>query len=446
MKFRFECLWVRNQVSIGLAMVALAMAMASPKVSAEPPQSVEPLGEFTFPEIAIRTSVNTILPDAIDNDRHVKLGGLSDLWRAPSDPDGEFWIVTDRAPNGTATVDGQKRRTFPVPGFTPLILHARIDNASHELRLIRTIPIIGRSGKPVTGLPNLATSDAEGFNFEGTQLLPFNPNGLDTEGLVRVPDGTFWLAEEYRPSIVKVDAHGKVMRRFIPKGVKLDGTDYDVAAALPAVYAKRQDNRGFEGLAISEDGKTVFAGLQSPLENPDKKAAQKSRNTRILAFDTAQEQPTAEYVYQFDVAKDFEPDARPRDMKIGAMAVAGPNKMLVLERTNKVAKIYLVDFASATNILGSRHSEATGKAALENAGDLAQIGIAPLPKTLIADLSKLPNLPGKLEGLAIVDWQTLAVVNDNDFGFKGFDHDGNAISDGVKSRLVLIRLPQALAQ
>jgi hypothetical protein len=333
-----------------------------------------------------------------------------------------------------------------VPGFTPLILHARIDDASHELRLIETIPIVSRRGKPVTGLPNLATSDAEGFNFKGTQLLPFNPNGLDTEGLVRVPDGTFWLAEEYRPSIVKVDSHGKVIKRFIPAGVKLDGADYDVAAALPAIYAKREDNRGFEGLAISEDGKTLFAGLQSPLENPDKKAALRSRNTRILAFDAIAERPTAEYAYQFDAAEDFEPGARPHDMKIGAMAIAGPNKMLVLERTDKVAKIYLVDLAVATNILGSRHSEATGKASLENADDLAKIDVTPLPKTLIADLSKLPNIPDKLEGLAIVDRQTLAVVNDNDFGFKGFDHDGNAISDGVKSRLILIHLPQSLAR
>jgi hypothetical protein len=49
--------------------------------------------------------------------------------------------------------------------------------------------------------------------------------------------------------------------------------------------------------------------------------------------------------------------------------------------------------------------------------------IRPLTKTLIADFSKLHALPGKLEGLAIVDRQTIAVVNDNDFGFEGFNSD-----------------------
>src|SRR4051812_24636614 len=44
-------------------------------------------------------------------DRRILLGGFSDLWRAPTDPKGEFWIVTDRGPNATAEVDGKKRRT-----------------------------------------------------------------------------------------------------------------------------------------------------------------------------------------------------------------------------------------------------------------------------------------------------------------------------------------------
>ncbi len=313
------------------------------------------------------------------------------------------------------------------------------------MEILETIPMVGRSGKPITGLPNLRDHDLPGYDFAGQNRLAYNPSGMDTEGLVRAPDATFWISEEYGPSLAHLNSHGKVLKRFIPIGEQLDGADYDVAAVLPAIYNRRQDNRGFEGLAISSDRKTLFAGLQSPLENPNKKAAEASRNTRILAFSIADERPTAEYVYQFDLADDLEPGARPRDMKIGAMAVTAADKMLVLERTDKAARVYSVDLSKATNILDTK-SAAAGKDSIEKTDDLATIGIKPLPKTLVADLSKLDGIPEKLEGLAVVDRTTIAVVNDNDFGFKGFDNDGNAIPTGVKSKLIVIRLTQSLPQ
>ena len=42
-----------------------------------------------------------------------------------------------------------------------------------------------------------------------SELSP-NPHGLDTEGLVRTGDGTFWVVEEYGPSILKINRQGKV--------------------------------------------------------------------------------------------------------------------------------------------------------------------------------------------------------------------------------------------
>ena len=34
---------------------------------------------------------------------------------------------------------------------------------------------------------------------------------------------------------------------------------------LPAEYSDRRDNRGFEGIALSEDGRTLYAIMQNPL-------------------------------------------------------------------------------------------------------------------------------------------------------------------------------------
>jgi hypothetical protein len=114
---------------------------------------------YQFPPVAIRESQNAKLPGSVANDRKVLLGSVgSDLWRGANDAPGEFWIVTDRGPNGQIRVDGRNRRTFWVPEFNPTIVRVKVGNGA--IRVIDTIPIVGQSGKPVTGLPNLLDTDA----------------------------------------------------------------------------------------------------------------------------------------------------------------------------------------------------------------------------------------------------------------------------------------------
>src|SRR5262249_39230519 len=137
--------------------------------------------------------------------------------------------------------------------------------------------------------------------------------------------------DEYSPSILHVDPTGKVVERFVPQGLALTGADFTVTEALPAIYAKRKINRGFEGIALAPDGTTVYVVLQSPLANPDGDTGEASRNTRVLAFDTTTGQPSAEYVYQFDVATDFDPDPEvvQDDMKLSGVVVLDATTLLI---------------------------------------------------------------------------------------------------------------------
>ena len=170
----------------------------------------------TFPDLPVAALQNSRLPGSIDNDRQLLLGGVgSDLWRSPADPPGEFWMVTDRGPNDSLKVDGETRRTFAVPEYTPLILRVRVDGPS--ITVLDTIPIVGQSGQPVTGLPNVEGHETP-YDFSGQQRLPMNPSGLDVEGLIRTPAGEFWAVEEYGPSLVHIDGNGTVLRRFVPEG------------------------------------------------------------------------------------------------------------------------------------------------------------------------------------------------------------------------------------
>ena len=148
--------------------------------------------------------------------------------------------------------------------------------------------------------------------------------------------------------------------------------------------------------------------MESPLANPKKKAGELSRNVRILAFDLATERVTAEYVYRFEPVAEFDPSvkAAPEEMKISELAAIGPHTLIVLERTDRVAKLYRVDLREATDIHASRWDDAATSPSLEATEDLAAADLTPLPKTLVIDLGSLPDVPDKIEGIAVIDRRT----------------------------------------
>ena len=405
------------------------------------------IATYTFPEIPIKEFQNKKLPGSVGNDRKVLLGSVgSDLWHDPKDSHDEFWMLTDRGPNGQIAVDGKNQRTFWVPEFDPTIIKVKTEGKA--IRILEAIPIVGQSGKPVTGMSNLKDVDETPYNYSAQEVLPFNPNGLDTEGLVRTAAGDFWIADEYSPSLVHVDRTGKVIKRYVPEGLKLEGTDYPVAKVLPSIYGKRKINRGFEGLALSADEKTLYTVLQSPLLNPDRKIGDTSRNTRVLVFDIAGEKVTAEYAYRFDVSTQFDPNPKntPDEMKLSGVIAINPTTLLVLERTDLVAKLYSVDFSEATNILNSKWNDAQTAPSLEALSDPSAAAVRVLPKSLVVDLSSLDGVPEKIEGIALLDAQTLAISNDNDFDSEEskYDSEGNNLGKGKKSQILLISLDKPL--
>ena len=431
-----------KKIVAALWLVWIALLIAKPSFAEDKVTDI-----FTVPNIPVKEFHNQVLPGSVTNDRQVLLGSAgSDLWRGPTDPPDEFWMVTDRGPNGQIKVDGTNRRTFLVPEFNPMIL--RVKAQGKEVRILEALPIVGQSGKPVTGLPNLQGLNETPYNYSAQELLNFNPNGLDTEGLVRTTAGDFWIAEEYGPSLVHVDRAGKVLKRYIPEGLKLEDTDYPVANALPAIYGKTKLNRGFEGLALSNDEKTLYIALQSPLLNPDRKTGDASRNTRVLVFDIASEKVTTEYAYQFDVSSEFDPNSKnsPDEMKLSGLAFLNPTTLLVLERTDPVAKLYSVDISKATNILNTQWDDAKTTPALEALHDPASAQIRVLPKSLVLDLSSLSGMPEKIEGIALLDRHTIAVANDNDFDSEDSKYDavGNKIEKGKKTQILVISLAKPL--
>jgi hypothetical protein len=412
-----------------------------------------------LPARAVLESTHALPAVLLPGGHDVALGGLSDLCVTVRDAAGiTLWTLTDRGPNGTVGSGDDERRTLLAPDFSPVLLRLRMPARAAAEDIVNVeamLPLTAASGAAVTGRPNGIGRDEAILDAAGRDEVSSDPNGVDTEGLVVMPDGSFWASEEYRPSLLRIDPQGRCFERHVPEGASLAGSGMKVVADIPAVYGDRRDNRGFEGLTLSADGKRLFVLLQSPLDYPVKKSAKQTGNVRLLVADAATGTPVAEHVYRLGHPGDdnwAERGAPPEDGKLCALAALRDGSLLVLEQADGgLVRLYRADLQGATDTLP--RTRASRGEPLEPIGDLAAAGIEPLRKSLVADLGPLvPRLREdvfgsaaeagsklKLEGLAVLDDHRVLLVNDDDFGV-------HARSAATKPRscLWVVRLPAPL--
>ena len=361
----------------------------------------------------------------------------SGLAHRAGDSPTRVWAVGDRGPNlkvpfaiehygarhlaRYADVDGAK--IMPLLDIGPAISELRID--ADSVHHVRTFPLRDRSGKRLSGVPIPGGFNEPAFELDGTPISP-DPSGADTEGIAAAADGTFWIADEYGPSVLHVAADGTVLVRWVPEGSGhwFQGADFPVVEALPAIAARRQLNRGFEGLALSEDETSLYLAFQSPLAHPDEHAHRQARHVRIWELNIATGAVVAEYLYPFDKPDSFRRDAElgdmhRRDLKVCELAALGGNRLLVLERGSATAKLYAVALDPARAIDPAWRDIAT-RPTIEELSGSDQIGgqVPHLAKTLLFSTDDHREVGADLEGIALVSAETLLLVNDNDFGIE----------------------------
>jgi hypothetical protein len=380
------------------------------------------------------------------------LGGFSGLYFQGVADNGNLKFVTntDRGPNGEPT--GQNRPFF-LPNFQPEIVSFELNQTTNQITITKRTGLFREDGTtPLTGLPNVqagaagtAYTDEIGVDLNG-QILPNDTLGADVEGIVIAKNGDYWLVDEYRPAIYHFDVNGKLLDRFVPQGTAI-ATEPDQPAGtfgtevLPAVYAQRRANRGFEAIAL--EGNKLYAFIQSAIDNPDNgtdTTSRNSRNLRILEFDIVSKQVTGEYLYLLD---DITGSGNAKTDKIGDAVALGNGKFAVVERddrsdntSNKL--IYQIDLAAATNINNPANFTLPSGKTIEqlSPAELTTAGIIAANKTLIVNAAQI-GYTGveKLEGLALVAPNILAVINDNDF---------NVAGTTIPEKLGIIELPDYL--
>ena len=359
----------------------------------------------------------------------VRCGGFgSEISPHPTEKN-QFYALTDRGPNTTYDVNGDKGKIFLAPNYTPKIglFKLQEDGSIHKLQ---EILLKDPTGKPVTGLPNQHFGATKEIAYDQYGKVLENGTdefGLDSEGLVALKDGTFWISDEYGPHIVHFNAEGVEIDR-------INAYDQDERRKsgnlLPLEYANRRQNRGMEGLTISPDQKTLIGILQSTMSNPDSSVT-KSDLVRIVMIHL-ENKSISQYLYRQEIKSNSNT----------AIVALNDHQFLVSERDDDFYKdnpqafkrVYKIDISNATNLesitendqfqqddnLGLLIQKQTIEQAVLSLGwnGLADLGIHPVSKCLVVDLvDKLKYRHDKVEGLWVIDDTHLAVLNDDDYGF-----------------------------
>jgi YVTN family beta-propeller protein len=385
----------------------------------------------------------------------ILLGGFSGLFYEGKAENGNLKFVThtDRGPNGdTADINSSNpgnERPFALPHFQPEIVRFELNQTTGKISITEQIKLSQADGQPITGLPNLqsgesgtAYTDEVPVDLFGN-ILPNDPLGADTEGIVVAPDGTFWLVDEYRPAIYHVGKDGKLIDRFIPEGTPTAGGEFGTPV-LPEVYAQRRSNRGFEAVAL--EGTKLYTFIQSAIDNPDSPedtVSRNSRNLRILEFDTVSKQVTGEYLYVLD---NISASGNAKTDKIGDAVALGNGKFLVVERDDRSTAssnklIYEIDLTGATNLSQVHPGDKTIEQL--SAAELSAAPLKPVSKRLVTNAAAI-GYTGveKLEGLTLVDDTTIALINDNDFGLGDSTVSGDGTIQGLSNTPVKLGLVQ----
>jgi hypothetical protein len=359
----------------------------------------------------------------------------SSLSPVPGSP-AEFYGLTDRGPN----VDGPNgTKVEPLPGFHPAIGKFRFDSDGRAV-LEKSITLKLADGTPYTGHVNSTADTGETITDLSGKAIPADATGYDSEGLVALRDGTFWVSDEYGPLITHFDAHGRQLARFSP---------YD--GSLPAELINRVPNKGMEGLTVTPDGRTLVGIMQSALQQPD--LTQKPANVspvRIVTIDL-RTHATHEYLYLLDNPAD-------NGTAVSEITALSATTFLVDERDGKYPpnaykKLWKIDLTGATDVgpsavgydaakggylINGASIEATvGKKDTATAtGILAAAGVEPVTKTPYLDVTGLltsldPTAKffshDKIEGVAQLGHGRYVVLsNDSDFGIDGLAQDTTA--------------------
>ena len=229
---------------------------------------------------------------------------------------GTFWAQPD---NGFGTKQNSTDFLLRIYQVKPRWETA--DGGPGEIRIKRTISL--RDPDRVLDFPIVN---------ENTPDRLLTGGDFDIESLVRAPDGSFWVGEEFGPFILHFDRTGKLLAK--PYRFP-DGLSPQNPYLQPGQPTRIAPSRGFEAMGGSADGRHLYPVLEGAFTDD---ADQRRR--WIYEFDTAAGAYTGRrWAYQTDEAANV----------VGDAFTVRKGRLLVLERDNLdgpaavIKRVYEID-------------------------------------------------------------------------------------------------------
>jgi hypothetical protein len=374
------------------------------------------------------------------NEKQFHEGGFSGLIRIPG-TDSIFLTITDRGPNVPLlrASDSLKKdiKFFPFPEYAPTIIRFAIRNG--RMVVLNRLPLRFAEGPSPTGLPFPLPFDQSDeiawTNLQG-QTANLGGIGIDAEGITLDTDSTIWITDEYLPALYRVSLkNGLVVKLLSPKK----------NSAIPTFYRYRRANRGFESVAKLPDGRIV-AILQSAPDWTGEDSLALSRLVPILVYNP-QTGSSSSFLYETTISRG---ELKAKDFKISDACAVNNNELLLIETAErgktKHRMIYRINLSQATDISAWDTLSTSFKSMPINAEKASQMGIRVVEKRAVIDLNTVKELERfeKIEGLCLFDSNTIAIINDNDFGVEPIEKINGFRHTGIPSCLTLIRFPQPM--
>ncbi len=237
---------------------------------------------------------------------------------------------------------------------------------------------------------------------------------FDIESFRIARDGTLWFGDEFGPFLIHTDRTGKVLEAPIPlPGVQ---SPDNPAGGTPNLAS----SNGFEGMALSKDGRKLYPALEGPVTGDD------ATMRRLYAFDLK--------------AKRYEPGYRTLHLEsstylVSDLVALDDSRLLQLERDNTQGAATIHKQGFVVNLERKRWDGAQARRPVFDLTDLRDpFGISEdgaRPGDIgLGDPFAMPYQT--IEAVQPLGGDKLAIVNDTNFGSRGRNPNLDDYSDFVE--------------
>jgi hypothetical protein len=391
--------------ALGVSLLAAAPAAADPS-----PDESTLLGRAILPADATAPAPFPGIPStdpAPAPGSTQPVGGFSAL--LPAKGKNTFWAMPD---NGFG--NKMNSRSFLLRVYKVRASFETAKGGDGEVEILDWITLHDPDHKVPFAIVNQATGD---------RLL--TGGDFDIESFRVTRNGDIWFGEEFGPFLLHTDGSGRVLEAPIPLP-DVKSPDYPADFAPPfAGPANLGSSSGFEGMALSKDGKTLYPTLEGPVTG---------------------DVPTVRRMYEFDIAsRTYAPGHRSYPIGTGLLVsdltALDKHRLIALERDNNQGVAAAHKRGFVIDLKGTGPGDTLAKREVVDLLDLAdpaEISLPARPGDIgLGDPFSMPYVT--IEAVLPQGGKRLAIVNDTNFGSMGRNPALPDYSDFISVRVPRLR-------